>query len=208
MASRHCPNHWLGDFPAFKWRQLAPHLPATCGDGIALTSAATPAFTASNLQRSGAEVLGIDVDDTLSPPGPLGGGAVRISDRVRFEQMQVYDLARRAEEFDLVLFMGVLYHLRYPDAGAGHRLPESRRLMVFQTMTMPDDEVRDQPIDCPFEDRHLWLNPAGRKWRSWNISSLAIPPTGGRRIILRRGDAPFGGHAASAGSPGHEIVPL
>ena len=37
--------------------------------------------------------------------------------RVRFERMQVYDLARADERFDLVLFLGVLYHLRYPLLG-------------------------------------------------------------------------------------------
>src|SRR5690606_40067481 len=35
-------------------------------------------------------------------------------ERVRFEELQIYDLARSEERWDLVLFMGVFYHLRYP----------------------------------------------------------------------------------------------
>ncbi len=49
--------------------------------------------------------------------------------------MTVYDLARHGLQFDLVLFMGVLYHLRYPLLGLDIVSAATRRLLVFQTLT-------------------------------------------------------------------------
>ena len=42
--------------------------------------------------------------------------------------------------FDLVLFMGVLYHLRYPLLALDLLAEQDRRLLVLQTLTMPGDE--------------------------------------------------------------------
>src|SRR3546814_6868033 len=33
---------------------------------------------------------------------------------ITFQQLSVYDVAALAEPFDIVIFMGVLYHLRHP----------------------------------------------------------------------------------------------
>ena len=47
---------------------------------------------------------------------PRGGEIARpvLDDRIELGQLSVYDLARTAEKYDLVLFLGVLYHLRHP----------------------------------------------------------------------------------------------
>ncbi len=55
----------------------------------------------------------------------------------------MYDLARTRERWDLVLFMGVLYHLRYPLLALDLVARTARRLLVLQTLTMPG-EVRDE----------------------------------------------------------------
>lgn len=60
-----------------------------------------------------------------------------LEDRVRFKQMQVYDLAHLDVTFDLVLFMGVFYHLRYPLLGLDLVAQKVERLLVFQTLTIP-----------------------------------------------------------------------
>src|SRR5205085_10451960 len=77
------------------------------------------------------------------------------ADRVRFERMQVYDLARRDERFDLVLFMGVLYHLRYPMLGLDIVCQKVDRLLLFQTLTTPGDEVFTETAGRDFAQRHM-----------------------------------------------------
>jgi tRNA (mo5U34)-methyltransferase len=162
-----CPDHFLGDFPSFKWRQLAPHLPDNLHGQTALDIGCNAGFYTFELARRGAQVLGIDLDDRYLRQARWAAAHFGLDRQVRFEQMQVYDLAQRAEKFDLVLFMGVLYHLRYPMLGLDIVCQHVNRLMVFQTLTMPGAEVFAETWDRTFSpddhDRKLMLEPGWPK---------------------------------------------
>jgi tRNA (mo5U34)-methyltransferase len=77
--------------------------------------------------------------------------------------MQVYDLARTAEQYDLVLFMGVLYHLRHPLLALDLVARRARRLVVLQTLTMPDADAPEPWRDLPFDRRELLAQPGWPK---------------------------------------------
>lgn len=162
-----CPDHWLGDFPSFKWRQLAPHLPQDLSGWTALDIGCNAGFYTFELARRGANVLGIDLDERYLRQARWASEQFGLQRQVRFEQMQVYDLARCEEQFDLVLFMGVLYHLRYPMLGLDIVAQRVRRMMVFQTLTMPGQEVFEQTWGRSFSDddrdRQLMLEPGWPK---------------------------------------------
>jgi tRNA (mo5U34)-methyltransferase len=158
-----CPGHWLGDFPAFKWRQVAPHLPEDLSGWSCLDIGCNAGFYTFELARRGATVLGIDLDPHYLRQAEWAAGRMGLSHAVRFERMQVYDLARRDESFDLVLFMGVLYHLRYPMLGLDIVAQRVRRMMLFQTLTMPGDEVYEQTDGHDFNDRQVMLEPGWPK---------------------------------------------
>lgn len=162
-GSQTCPDHWLGDFPSFKWRQLAHHLPADLKGWSCLDIGCNAGFYSFALADRGASVLGIDIDERYLRQACWAAGEFGMSDRVRFERMQVYDLARRSEDFDLVMFMGVLYHLRYPMLGLDLVCQKVRRLMVFQTLTMPGEEVFEQTCDRGLDERHLLAEPGWPK---------------------------------------------
>src|SRR5881275_182836 len=108
-----CPDHRFGDFPAFKWREIAPHLPQDLAGWSCLDIGCNAGFYSFELARRGATVLGIDLDHRYLAQARWAAPRLGVSRLVRFERMQVYDLAHRlppGEKFDLVLFMGVLYH--------------------------------------------------------------------------------------------------
>jgi tRNA (mo5U34)-methyltransferase len=65
----------------------------------------------------------------------------------------VYDLARDADAFDLVLFMGVVYHLRYPMLALDVVAEKVERLLVLQTLTAPGEEVVETPADLGIDER-------------------------------------------------------
>ena len=67
--------------------------------------------------------------------------------------MEVYELARSSETYDLVWFMGVFYHLRYPLLALDLLAERTLRLMTFQTLTMPGDSVYPAKTDYPIEER-------------------------------------------------------
>jgi tRNA (mo5U34)-methyltransferase len=88
-------------------------LPADCSGLSVLDIGVRDGFFAFELERRGAEVTAIDI----MPPTETGFAiaAEILGSGVKYVVGNVYDLApERLGTFDLVLFLGVLYHLRSP----------------------------------------------------------------------------------------------
>jgi tRNA (mo5U34)-methyltransferase len=136
------PDHFIeGDFPAFKWRELEHLIPARLDGWRVLDVGCNAGFYSFELARRGASVLGIDVDARYLAQARWAAAEFGLQDRVEFRRMEVYDLARETEQFDLVWFMGVFYHLRYPLLGLDILARRTRRMMVFQTLAIPGESV-------------------------------------------------------------------
>lgn len=152
------PDHALGDFPAFKWNEIAPHLPEDLRGWTALDIGCNAGFYSFELARRGALVTGIDVEPLFLNQARWAAREYGLEEAVSFEHMQVYDIASRNERYDLVLFMGVFYHLRYPLLALDIVAETVQRLMVFQTLTTPGDEVLVEAA----RDREIWDREAFR----------------------------------------------
>jgi tRNA (mo5U34)-methyltransferase len=157
------PGHPLGDFPSYKWARLAPLLPARLDGWRALDIGCNAGFYSFELAKRGADVVGIDVDRRYLAQARWAAREYGLTDRVTFRQMQVYDLGRRGETFDLVLFMGVFYHLRYPLLALDVVAPLARRLLVFQTLTLPGADILHDTHDREIMDRADLLEPGWPK---------------------------------------------
>jgi tRNA (mo5U34)-methyltransferase len=153
------PNHFLGDFPRYKWLRLAPHLPPRLDGWTALDIGCNAGYYSFELVRRGARVTGIDVDPHYLAQARWAAKEFGLQSSVEFREMQVYDLARVEEKFDLVLFMGVFYHLRYPLLGLDIVARCTGQMMVFQTMRMPGMEVYHDTLDHHIEEREALRNP-------------------------------------------------
>jgi tRNA (mo5U34)-methyltransferase len=127
------PDHPLGDFPSYKWEELAPHLPEALEGWRALDIGCNAGFYSFELARRGANVVGIDADEHYLVQARWARDLYGLP--VEFRRQSVYDLARTTEQFDLVLFMGVLYHLRHPLLALDAVSARVRRLLVLQTLT-------------------------------------------------------------------------
>jgi tRNA (mo5U34)-methyltransferase len=70
-------------------------------------------FYAIEMKRRGAgRVLAIDYDDAYLSQARF---AAQVTGQdIEFQKLSVYDLGLLRERFDIVLFMGVFYHLRHP----------------------------------------------------------------------------------------------
>lgn len=157
------PGHWLGDFPRFKWEQLAVHLPADLRGWTALDVGCNAGFYSFELARRGAEVTALDTDPRYLTQARWAARQFGLADRVRFREDQVYHLAREPEVYDLVLFMGVFYHLRYPFLGLELLARKTRRLMVFQTLTMADPAPPRTAPDVDLMEREPLSEPGWPK---------------------------------------------
>jgi tRNA (mo5U34)-methyltransferase len=170
------PEHALGDFPAFKWRQLAPALPSDLKGWRALDIGCNAGFYAFELARRGAEVLAIDHDERYLRQAEWARRQLGLEKQVELQRMSVYDLARLHERFDLVLFLGVLYHLRHPLLALDIVAERTERVLALQTLTTPGEETMAPPPDVGIDEREL-LREAGWPAMAFVERSLAGDPT-------------------------------
>ena len=151
------PDHPLGDFPAFKWAQIERALPAELRGWTALDIGCNAGFYSFELARRGATVVGVDTDEHYLRQARWA--AEKLAQNVEFRRASVYDLSGWRERFDLVLFLGVLYHLRYPLLALDIVATKVRELLVFQTLTLPERAITETPSDVPYEERARLLGP-------------------------------------------------
>ena len=157
------PDHPLGDFPAVKWNQLQPHLPERLDGWRVLDVGCNAGFYSFELARRGASVLGIDADPHYLEQARWARSLYELDDRVELRRMQVYELARTTWEFELVLFLGVLYHLRHPLLALDTLAEKTTRLLVLQSLTMPGEQTVSPPPDLEIDQRSALLDPGWPK---------------------------------------------
>src|SRR3954463_13248916 len=150
------PNHFLGDYPENKWRNFAPAIPGDLTGKTVLDIGCNAGFYSIEMKRRGAErVVAIDSDESYLAQARF---AAEISGMdIDFRQLSVYDVGLLKEKFDLVLFLGVFYHLRHPllalDLIHEH---VSRELLIFQSMQRGADEVEPLSEDYPFRETAIF----------------------------------------------------
>ncbi|MBU1607153.1 MAG: TIGR04290 family methyltransferase [Alphaproteobacteria bacterium] len=148
---RTAPDHFLGDYPAFKFRRFADAIPADLEGRSVLDIGCNAGFYSIEMKKRGAgRVLGIDSDERYLDQARLASQTLGFPD-IEYRNLSVYDVGALGEKFDLVIFMGVLYHLRHPllalDLVREHVAGE---MMLFQTMQQGTEAVLQVPEDHPF----------------------------------------------------------
>ncbi|HUC72176.1 MAG TPA: TIGR04290 family methyltransferase [Stellaceae bacterium] len=144
------PEHFLGDYPAVKWRRFAHTLPADLRGKTVLDIGCNGGFYSIEMKRRGAaRVLAIDIDEDYLRQARFAAQVVGLD--IEFARLSVYDVAALDERFDVVLFLGVLYHLRHPllalDLIRDHVV---RDLFVCQSMQRGDPAEERFAEDYPF----------------------------------------------------------
>jgi tRNA (mo5U34)-methyltransferase len=135
------PDHFLGNYPAVKWQRFADAIPKDLAGKSVLDIGCNGGFYSIEMKKRGASrVLGIDFDDTYLAQARFA--AQHTGHDIEFRKLSVYDVGRLGERFDIVLFMGVLYHLRHPllalDLIHEHVTGD---MLVFQSMQRGSQQV-------------------------------------------------------------------
>jgi tRNA (mo5U34)-methyltransferase len=138
------PDHPLGDFPRFKWLRIVQSLPIDIRGWKILDIGCNAGFYTFELAQRGALVVGIDVDERYLRQARWAARYLNLESQISFRQTSVYQLGREPETFDLVVFMGVFYHLRYPLLGLDIAARKVRKLMLFQSLIIVDEP--DRPV--------------------------------------------------------------
>ncbi len=153
------PDHFLGNYPAFKFDSFSGAIPADLRGKTVLDIGCNGGFYSIEMKRRGADrVLGIDFDEDYLAQARFAAEVSGLN--IEFRKLSVYRVADLRETFDVVIFMGVLYHLRHPllalDLLHAH---VTRDLLVFQSLLRGAPEVPEIEEDYPFAEEEVFEKP-------------------------------------------------
>jgi tRNA (mo5U34)-methyltransferase len=153
------PNHFLGDYPAVKFQRFADALPQDLTGKSVLDIGCNGGFYSIEMKRRGASrVFGIDYDEDYLAQARFAARILGME--IEFAKLSVYDVGTIGERFDIVIFMGVLYHLRHPllalDLIHEHVAGD---LMLFQSMQRGSQEVDALQDNYDFWQTELFDSP-------------------------------------------------
>ena len=146
---------------------------------------------AFELERRGAEVVAIDVIDN-----PLFRDLHRrFESRVEYRQMDVYDINPAAiGQFDVVLFMGVLYHLKHPLLGLERICSVTRGMAGVDSFVLQGGFANGVAVDRPIMEffEHDEFGGQTDNWCAPNVACLmAFCRTAGFARVVLQGTTDF-----------------
>jgi methyltransferase (TIGR04290 family) len=155
------PAHFLGDYPAQKWQRFAHLLPADMAGMSVLDIGCNAGFHSFEMKRRGAQrVVALDWDDYYLDQARFAAEVLGHED-IEFRRMSVYDIGALKEKFDLVLFMGLIYHLRHPllvlDLIHEH---VARDLLLYQSLQRGASEIEPLADDYDFWETQVFERPS------------------------------------------------
>jgi tRNA (mo5U34)-methyltransferase len=150
------PDHFLGDYPRVKWKRFAQAIPADLSGRTVLDIGCNAGFHSLEMKRRGAErVVSIDSDARYLAQARLASEVTGL--QIELAELSVYDIEQLGERFDIVLFMGVLYHLRYPLLALDLiRKHVARDLFVFQSLQRGDPSILSLDPHYPFQETEIF----------------------------------------------------
>lgn len=170
------PDHFLGDYPMVKWQRFEEAIPADLSGMSVLDIGCNAGFYSMQMKRRGAaRVLGIDFDEDYLRQARFAAEVEGLE--IEYRKLSVYDMGALDERFNLVLFVGVLYHLRHPllalDLIHEH---VTRDLFVYQSLQRGSDAIRPVEPDYDFWQTEMFDDPAWPKLH-FIENSYALDPT-------------------------------
>lgn len=153
------PGHFLGDYPAHKWSNFAGAIPRDLRGRTVLDVGCNAGFYSIEMKRRGADrVVGIDSDEQYLAQARFAAEVRGVE--IELRRMSVYDVAALDERFDIVLFLGVFYHLRHPllalDLLHQHVVKDT---LVFQSMLRGPREIASLDPDYSFHENGVFERP-------------------------------------------------
>jgi len=153
------PDHFLGDYPNVKFQMFADAIPKDLTGKTVLDIGCNAGFYSIEMKRRGASrVLGIDSDEVYLNQARYAAKVSGVD--IEFRNMSVYDVGSLGEKFDVVIFMGVLYHLRHPLLALDILYDTVvKDQLIFQSMQRGSDQLGPVEADYDFWNTDIFKQP-------------------------------------------------
>lgn len=155
---RTAPDHFLGDYPNVKFQRFAHAIPKDLNGKTVLDIGCNGGFYSIEMKKRGADrVVGIDSDNKYLAQARFAAELMGME--IEFHNMSVYDVGSLKEKFDVVIFMGVLYHLRHPLLALDLLYDNVvNDILIFQSMQRGSNEVEPVKADYDFWETEIFEN--------------------------------------------------
>ena len=153
------PQHFLGDHPNRKWQMFRHLVPEDLTGMSVLDMGCNAGFFSLEMKRRVAErVVAADSDPRYLAQAALASEVTGLPLELR--QLSVHSVAELGCRFDLVLLLGVIYHLRHPllalDLLHLHAVGD---LLLFQSLLRGSDAVGEVAEDYGFDETAPFARP-------------------------------------------------
>lgn len=154
---RTAPDHPLGDFLDDLWRQVGTAFPEDMSGSTVLDIGCNAGYYSLRLHQRGAQVTGVDHDPRYLEQARFA--ARQLGADIEYLQLDAYEVDQLGRQFDYVLFMGVLYHLRYPLYALDKVAKLPRKRLVFQSMLRGCGGTVPLAGDYPITETAMFEHP-------------------------------------------------
>jgi tRNA (mo5U34)-methyltransferase len=146
------------DYPARRWTHVAPWFSEVGGKNCLDVGSSSGFFSLKAAELGALSVLGTDSGEQIHATDQAVFANKVLGLRADFQRVSAYDLPQLGRQFDVVVFMGVLYHLRHPLLALEALRRVCRETLILQTITAPSSR-RLRELDGVARDVQLNSRP-------------------------------------------------
>lgn len=151
-------NPPMGDHPANRWRILEPFVPADLSGKTVLDIGCNAGFFSVQMKQRGADrVLGIDIMPHVLAQARFV--STWFNQPIELREMDTYGIEALGQ-FDFVIFVGVLYHLKHPLYALEKMAAVCKDTMYFQSVIRGPLEDFNPDDDYSVQERDIFDIPA------------------------------------------------
>jgi tRNA (mo5U34)-methyltransferase len=143
------------DYPARRWAHIKPWFEDLSGKNCLDVGCSSGFFSLKAMELGAASVLGVDSGEQVRATEQARFAAETLGLQADFKTVSVYELPQLGRTFDVVLFMGVLYHLRHPLLALEALRRVCTGTLILQTITTPSS---GRLAELPGVSRNVQLN--------------------------------------------------
>lgn len=145
------------DYPARRWAHMKPWFDELSRKSCLDVGCSSGFFSLKAMERGASSVLGVDSGEQARATEQARFAAETLGLQADFQTVSVYELPQLGQTFDVVLFMGVLYHLRHPLLALEALRKVCGGTLILQTITTPS---AGRLAELPGVSKDVQLNAA------------------------------------------------